>query len=112
MVVERVTVGIVGGGVAGLTLAKTLELLGIKYILWEARETVVGAAGAGVGLMPNGMRILDQLGLMEEISKYEHPHQSWEYRDADGSIYTTLTAMETYGELSVRFLGGWSMSEM
>lgn len=91
---EQVTVGIVGAGISGLTLAKMLELLGISYVFWEARSGIDEAAGAGVGLMPNGLRILDQLGLFEEVQKYDSPHHSWEYRDADGTIYQTLTAMK------------------
>lgn len=92
---KHVTVGIVGAGIGGLTLAKMLETLGISYVLWEARSGIDEAAGAGVGLMPNGLRILDQLGLFEEIHRYDSPHHSWEYRDADGTVYQTLTAMKT-----------------
>jgi FAD dependent monooxygenase len=91
---EQVTVGIVGAGIGGLTLAKMLEMLGISYVLWEARSGIDEAAGAGVGLMPNGLRILDQLRVFEEVQKYDLPHHSWEYRDADGTIYQTLTAMK------------------
>lgn len=90
----QVTVGIVGAGIGGLTLAKMLELLGISYVLWEARNGIDEAAGAGVGLMPNGLRILDQLGLFEEILSYHAPHHSWEYRDTNGTVYQTLTAMK------------------
>lgn len=91
---EHVTVGIVGAGISGLTLAKMLELLGISYVLWEARSAIDEAAGAGVGLMPNGLRILDQLGLFEDIHKHHSPHHSWEYRDSNGTVYQTLTAMK------------------
>lgn len=94
--IERVTVGIVGAGISGLTLAKMLELLGIPYVLWEARSGITEAPGAGVGLMPNGLRILDQLGLFEEVNRFDSPHHSWEYRDADGTVYQTLTAMKAF----------------
>jgi FAD dependent monooxygenase len=76
-----------------LTLAKMLESLGISYVLWETRSGIDEAAGAGAGLMPNDLRILDQLGLFEEVQKYDSPHHSWEYRDAGGTIYQTLTAI-------------------
>ncbi|EEA26596.1 monooxygenase, putative [Talaromyces marneffei ATCC 18224] len=68
-----------------------LELLGISYVLWEARSGIDEADGAGVGLMPNGLRILDQLGLFEDVHKHDSPHHSWEYRDADGWYHLSNT---------------------
>ncbi|KAH6989817.1 hypothetical protein BKA56DRAFT_653104 [Ilyonectria sp. MPI-CAGE-AT-0026] len=58
---------IAGGGVAGLTLANALEQAGIDYVLLECRETIAPQVGASIGIMPNGCRILDQLGLLDEL---------------------------------------------
>ncbi|KAL1630532.1 hypothetical protein SLS56_004806 [Neofusicoccum ribis] len=96
---EHVTVGIVGGGIAGLTLANILEQSGISYILWEARDEIAPPEGASLGLMPNGLRILDQLGLIDELEEYAVPHDCWEYRDGEGTLFNTLTAMRSYPEL-------------
>ncbi|KAF5003673.1 hypothetical protein FDECE_9783 [Fusarium decemcellulare] len=59
---------IVGGGVAGLTLALMLEKFDIDYILLEARKEFAPQVGASIGMMPNGLLILDQLGCYEDIS--------------------------------------------
>jgi FAD dependent monooxygenase len=51
---------IIGGSISGLTL-------GIDYILLEARDTISPQLGASIIIMPNGARILDQLGVYEEM---------------------------------------------
>ncbi|KAK6088712.1 FAD binding domain-containing protein [Seiridium cupressi] len=58
---------IAGGGVAGLTLANMLEKFDIDYILLESRGDISSAVGASIGLFPNGLRILDQIGCYERI---------------------------------------------
>ncbi|KAK7418276.1 hypothetical protein QQX98_004061 [Neonectria punicea] len=64
---------IVGGGPVGLCLAHSLSLAGIDYILLESRDTVVEKTGLGLALWPHGVRILDQLGLLEEGRKVYLP---------------------------------------
>jgi FAD dependent monooxygenase len=58
---------IVGGSVAGLTLAHMFEKAGINYTLLEARDTISPQLGASIVIMPNGARILDQLGVFETM---------------------------------------------
>ena len=94
---KHVTVGIVGGGIAGLTLANYLEQAGIPYLLWEKGAEIVPAVGASVGMMPNGLRVLDQLGIIDELEKYRIEHDRWEHRDGDdGTLYTATTAMRSH----------------
>ncbi|KAI8803995.1 hypothetical protein BJ742DRAFT_713703 [Cladochytrium replicatum] len=57
---------IVGGSVAGLTTALLMQSAGIDFIVLEARD-IAPAVGASLGLWPNGFRILDQLGVYEQI---------------------------------------------
>lgn len=96
------TVAIIGGGVAGLTLANALEQAGIAYLLWESHEQIAPPAGAGasLGLMPNRLRILDQLGVVDEVEKYAVAHDSWEHRDGDDPdgkrVYNTFSVMRGY----------------
>ncbi|OLN86855.1 FAD-dependent urate hydroxylase 4 [Colletotrichum chlorophyti] len=70
---------IVGGSVAGLSLANMLERLDIDYILLEAYPNIAPQVGASIGLLPNGFRILDQLGCYEPI------------RDIAGDFYLAST---------------------
>ncbi|KAH7056950.1 hypothetical protein B0J12DRAFT_737782 [Macrophomina phaseolina] len=83
---NHVSVAIIGGGVARLTLANIPEQSGISFILWKAHDRISPPAGASVGLMPNGMRILDQIGIHDALEEYIVPHDFWEHRDADGSF--------------------------
>lgn len=60
---------IVGGGLAGLTLANALEQAGVQYVLLEARDDLAPNVGASMGIMSNGSRILDQLGCYDAIAE-------------------------------------------
>ncbi|KAF5628110.1 FAD binding domain protein [Fusarium tjaetaba] len=58
---------IVGGSVSGLSLANMLEKFSIEYILLEAHPTIAPQLGASMGLLPGGLRILDQLGCYDRV---------------------------------------------
>jgi 2-polyprenyl-6-methoxyphenol hydroxylase-like FAD-dependent oxidoreductase len=60
---------IVGGSVAGLSLAKMLERAGIDFVVLEAFSIIAPQVGASIGLLGNGMRILDQLGMYDSLSE-------------------------------------------
>ncbi|KAL2862200.1 FAD-dependent oxidoreductase [Aspergillus lucknowensis] len=77
---------IIGGGVAGLTLALALEHspVPIKYVLLERRDTLTPQVGASIGLAPNGSRILDQLGVYETLSTLLFPISSEGVHDETG----------------------------
>ena len=69
----RLRVIIVGGGIAGLTLANALQLAGIDFILLEAKAEIPPQIGAGIALLPNGSRILDQMGCYDDIRDIVEP---------------------------------------
>lgn len=58
---------IVGGSVAGLSMANMLEQFDIDYVLLEAYPHIAPQVGASIGILPNGFRILDQLGCFQPI---------------------------------------------
>ncbi|KAH6976428.1 FAD binding domain protein [Ilyonectria sp. MPI-CAGE-AT-0026] len=58
---------IVGGGIAGLTLAILLEKFDIDYVILEAHDDIAPPVGASIGMMPNGLLILDQIGCYEDV---------------------------------------------
>ncbi|KAH8774472.1 hypothetical protein F5883DRAFT_412362 [Diaporthe sp. PMI_573] len=58
---------IVGGSVSGLSLANMLEKFNIEYVLLEAYPEIAPQLGASIGLLPGGLRILDQLGCYDRI---------------------------------------------
>ncbi|KAG8420740.1 hypothetical protein J3458_002673 [Metarhizium acridum] len=63
---------IVGGSVAGLALAHCLQRLGVSFTILEQGE-IAPQLGASIGILPNGGRILDQLGIFDNIEKEIEP---------------------------------------
>ena len=88
-------IGIVGGGIAGLTCALTLQKKGHECDVFE-RHAFTDTTGAGIQLSPNSIRILSQLGLAEELTKVgsEPEHLIW-LSGKTGSAITTLPLRET-----------------
>ena len=99
---QHYEVVIAGGGIAGVTLALIFEKLNITYVLLEGRDTLESDRGAGIGLQPNGMRILDQLGLVDEIEEATVPLRKWFSYDGEGNLMSTSSAMGQYRERLVR----------
>ncbi|KAL9943127.1 hypothetical protein D7B24_007388 [Verticillium nonalfalfae] len=60
---------IVGGSISGLSLANMLEKFDIEYVLLEGHSVIAPQLGASLGLLPSGLRILDQLGCYEKIKE-------------------------------------------
>ncbi|MEQ8303907.1 MAG: FAD-dependent monooxygenase [Cyclobacteriaceae bacterium] len=61
-------VGIIGGGITGLTTALALQKLGIQSVVYEQAKEI-NAIGAGIWLQPNAIKVLDWLGLKNEVKK-------------------------------------------
>src|SRR5437899_11903931 len=74
---------VVGGGIGGTAAALALARAGIDVEVYEqARELT--EVGAGVSLAPNGLRMLDRLGVGGEVARLGARHASPERRLADG----------------------------
>jgi 2-polyprenyl-6-methoxyphenol hydroxylase-like FAD-dependent oxidoreductase len=76
--VERLL--IVGAGIAGLTLAAALHQHGFKPELVE-RSHEWQAVGAGIAVQPNGVRILQALGMGETLERAGTVIRSWDFCD-------------------------------
>lgn len=83
---EKFTVAIVGASIAGLTLAKLLEQLGINFIVLEAYDQIAPQVGASIGLHPNGLRVLDQLGCYEDLLMRSAAADQMTTRTSDGKV--------------------------
>lgn len=86
---------IVGGSIAGLTLANMLEAHGIDFVVLEAYQDIAPQVGASIGLIPHGLRILDQLGLYEDIRKLVSPLDKFHFRDRTGKLLAAHTGVAT-----------------
>ncbi|KAL9604070.1 MAG: hypothetical protein Q9179_001993 [Wetmoreana sp. 5 TL-2023] len=67
--IQETQVLIIGGGIGGLTLATLCKRLNISCLVLE-RSKKVSPAGAGISLAPNALRVLDQLGLYQDIVRH------------------------------------------
>lgn len=77
---------IVGGGPNGLCLAHALHLAGIDYTLLERGGEIVSQVGTSLALWPHSVRILDQLGLLDEARKHYFPIKTKHNHRPDGSV--------------------------
>ncbi|KAK8869392.1 FAD binding domain protein [Apiospora arundinis] len=88
---------VVGGGVAGLTLANMLQQFDIDFVVLEAYHDVAPAVGASIGLFPNGLRILDQIGVFERVAAMsQEPLVYGNVRDSSGKLVSTLTHVQEH----------------
>jgi 2-polyprenyl-6-methoxyphenol hydroxylase-like FAD-dependent oxidoreductase len=81
--VERIL--IVGGGIAGLSLATALHRQGYTAELVE-RNTTWPAVGAGINLPANGVRVLRALGVGEAVDRIAAVLRRWGFFDQQGEL--------------------------
>lgn len=83
---KKLRVIIVGGSVAGLTLAHGLHHNDIDFVVLEASEEMAPHIGASIVVLPNGLRILDQLGICDDIIKMVDPLKNGLTWTGDGKL--------------------------
>lgn len=81
---------IVGGSITGLTLAHSLHKIGVDFTILEKRATVTPQEGASVGILPNGARVLDQLGLYGLVEEATAPLGATHIHFPDGFHFCSL----------------------
>ncbi|KAL4864871.1 hypothetical protein BDV12DRAFT_188603 [Aspergillus spectabilis] len=79
---------IIGGSIAGLTLAHCLEVAGIDYTVLEKHRDILVTIGGSVGLLPNGSRILEQLGVYERLETVGCPVKIAHSTYPDGFVFS------------------------
>jgi len=67
-VASQTSIGIIGGGVGGLTAAASLLRAGFDVQVYEQAGTL-GEVGAGINIGPNASRILHRLGIADELGR-------------------------------------------
>lgn len=82
---------IVGGGPVGLTAAHSLSQAGLDFVVLESRARIVQDAGSNLVLLPIGLRVLSQLGMLPKIESVSSPMSHFKRIDHEGrSIGDTL----------------------
>jgi len=82
---------IIGGGVAGLSMAIALLDLKKDFLIFE-QSTVLKGIGAGFGLAANAMQAFDYLGLRQEVEQIGYYTETYAILDPSGR---TLIAPDT-----------------
>jgi salicylate hydroxylase len=96
MIDQDVRIAIVGGGMGGLTAAIALtRIAGIRPTVFE-QAGQLGDVGAGVTVAPNAARILDRLGLLDQIRRAgAAPEGCGVYLDGMGRMVTDAAWEDT-----------------
>ncbi len=89
---------IVGGGIAGLTLATALHQQGFRSELIECSPTW-HATGAGILLHANGTRMLRSLGLGEAVEQAGAAVRRWGFFDQRGEALYDTDLEKLWGEV-------------
>ena len=84
------TVGVAGGGIAGLTLAVALQSAGIEVTVLE-RQAEIRDAGAGISLWPNALAALDAVGLGDPVRSLGTSLAAGGQRRLDGRAALTFS---------------------
>lgn len=89
---------IVGGGIAGLTLATALHRRGFAPELVERSPSWDAIAiGAGIGVQPNGMRVMHALGMGVAIEERGWANRWWSFCDQQGDVLSETDLESLWG---------------
>ncbi|MET9676612.1 FAD-dependent monooxygenase [Streptomyces sp. NPDC006482] len=77
---------IAGGGVAGLTTALSLHAAGFERVTVVEAAPAIRPVGAGLNLMPNAVRELDALGLLDALAAGALPTRELRYYHRSGGL--------------------------
>src|SRR5690349_955049 len=95
---DRGRILIVGGGIAGLTVATALSRRGIEADLVERRDDWP-TEGAAITLHANGVRVLRGLGLGGLVDEASTALPSWVFCDAEGRALCETDLRALWGEV-------------
>lgn len=88
---------VVGGGPVALVAAHALAQAGIDYVVLERRKELDVDSGASVAVWPHNVRLLDQLGLLEEAEQTYMPVKNKRNLRRDGSEISRSNMFEAIG---------------
>jgi salicylate hydroxylase len=82
-------VAVVGAGIAGLAAAVAVtRFAGAETVVYERHQSIRPGIGLAVNLAPNGMRVLDHLGLAVRVIEQGCVLRTWEMGHTNGEIIT------------------------
>lgn len=97
MTSQPLRVAVVGGGIGGLATANALLARGVDVTVYE-QAVRLGEVGAGVQIAPNGLRVLERMGLGEAVRAGGVQFQvGSQYYRKDGSIVAPSVITDSSG---------------
>ncbi len=92
---------VVGAGIGGSALALSLQNLGIDHLLLE-QASAFAEVGAGIQLSPNGVRVLETLGLKNALASFctepdFHKYSVWDTGETILRTPLMPDVRDTYG---------------
>ncbi len=93
------TIAIVGGGIAGLALAGSLDPHRFSVTLHEQRAdlAVLGSVGTSLAMWANGRAALDALGILDAVRATSPLLDALPIRDGAGRLFATPRAPDLLG---------------
>jgi 2-polyprenyl-6-methoxyphenol hydroxylase-like FAD-dependent oxidoreductase len=82
-------IGIIGGGIGGVATAAALHKFGMKATVYE-RAPQLTEVGAGMMLWPNATRILQSLGLLDDIAARSGRNRHFLVRASSGKVLMSI----------------------
>ncbi|HEY3809850.1 MAG TPA: FAD-dependent urate hydroxylase HpxO [Acidimicrobiales bacterium] len=94
-------VAVVGGGLGGLATALALRNAGHHPVVYE-QTPEFRPVGAGISLWPNGVKVLNLLGLGEQLATLSGQMEKMAYADASGDPLTMFSLAPVYDTVGQR----------
>jgi salicylate hydroxylase len=95
-------VAIIGGGIGGVAAATALLQRGLDVQLYEQAPALT-EVGAGVAIQPNGVRMLERLGLGDELRRTGAKWVDPQFRRQDGTFAASMWPPEIAS--TIKFYG-------
>ncbi|MFP7477495.1 FAD-dependent oxidoreductase [Terribacillus saccharophilus] len=92
------TILIIGGGIAGLCAAITLQELGMKVKVYEKNNEPT-ITGAGIIIAPNALEALKPYNISDDIIRQGNPSDGFHILSDRGRTLTQLSVPSEYGSL-------------
>ncbi len=90
---NKKNIAIIGAGISGLMLGCILREKKIECTLFERSKTI-SEYGAGISISPNGLLLLEQIGILDELNKSSCNPLSICFKYSSGALIKKITSNE------------------
>ncbi|MEB3294305.1 MAG: FAD-dependent urate hydroxylase HpxO [Synechococcales bacterium] len=98
---HHLKVVVIGAGIGGLTAGIALNQVGYEVEIYD-RVSDLRPVGAGISLWSNGVKVLNRLGLGQEIATIGGQMNTMQYRDKVGELLNDIDLMPLIQQVGQR----------